>query len=108
MAVYAVYYGANEERAKGFDAELQQRFGDVYRVSGDFWLIDTAREADAIYGALRQAVQLGDRLFIAEITRDFFPWLSQSALGWLFAPERSWKGRNVAREVAERIYAAAA
>lgn len=108
MTIYAVYYGSSEARARAFDRELEERFGDTYRVSGDFWLIDTGRESDAIYGSLRNSVGQGDRLFIAEITRDFFPWLSQSALSWLFSPQRSWKGRYVAREVAERIYAAAA
>ncbi|MDQ0317365.1 hypothetical protein [Amorphus orientalis] len=108
MAVYTIYYGASPARSDAFDQALQERFGDVYRVSAELWLVDTGREADAIYGAMRQSVHQGDRLFIAEITRDFFPWLSQSALGWLFAPERSWKGRYVAREVAQKIYAAAA
>ena len=108
MTVYAVYYGSNEARSIAFDRELGERFGDTYQVSDDFWLIDTARESDTIYGSLRASVGQGDRLFIAEITRDFFPWLSQSALGWLFSPQRSWKGRFVARDVAERIYAAAA
>ncbi|MEW5424426.1 hypothetical protein [Amorphus sp. 3PC139-8] len=108
MAVYTVYYGASATRSSDFDKTLSERFGETYRVSNELWLIDTGREADAIYGALKGSVHSGDRLFIAEITRDFFPWLSQSALGWLFAPERSWKGRYVAREVAERIYAAAA
>jgi len=108
MTVYAVYYGSDEARASAFDQELGDRFGDTYRVSDDFWLIDTARESDTIYGTLRASVGQGDRLFIAEITHDFFPWLSQSALGWLFSPQRTWKGRYVARDVAERIYAAAA
>lgn len=107
MTVYAVHYASDETREDAFDRELGERFGDTYRVSGDFWLIDTARESDAIYGSLRGFIQQGDRLFIAEITRDFFPWLSESALNWLFSPQRSWKGRFAARDVMERIYSAA-
>ena len=107
MTVYSVYYGSDEARANAFDRELAERFGDTYRVSYDLWLIDTGREADAIFGSLRAAIGKADRLFIAEITRDFFPRLSESGLSWLFAPQRSWKGRYVARDVAERIHAAA-
>jgi len=103
MTVYAVYYGSGETRSSAFDRELGDRFGDTFRVSDDFWLIDTARESDTIYGSLRASVGRGDRLFIAEITRDFFPRLSESGLSWLFSPQRSWKGRYVARDVAERI-----
>lgn len=106
MTVYAVYYASDEAQADVFGLALAERFGDIYRVSDDFWLIDTARESDTIYGALRDAIRKGDRLFIAEITRDFFPGLSHRALSWLFSPRRSWKGRYVAREVAERIHAA--
>jgi hypothetical protein len=106
MTVYAIYYASDEAEASAFDRELGERFGDTYQVSDDFWLIDTARESDTIYGSLRTSVRPGDRLFIAEITRDFFPWLSESALSWLFSPRRSWKGRYVARDVAERIHAA--
>ena len=107
MTVYAVYYASDEGREDAFDRELGQRFGDTYQVSGDFWLIDTGRESDSIYGSLRDAIGRGDRLFIAEITRDFFPWLSQSALSWLVSPHRSWKGRLVASDLADRIHASA-
>ncbi|MEW5421230.1 hypothetical protein [Amorphus sp. 3PC139-8] len=107
MTVYAVYYASDETQADVFDLALDEQFGDTYRVSDDFWLIDTAHESDTIYGALRDAIRKRDRLFIAEITRDFFPGLSHSALSWLLSPRRSWKGRYVAREVADRIRAAA-
>ncbi|MDQ0317480.1 hypothetical protein [Amorphus orientalis] len=105
MTVYAVYYASDEAQERAFDQALGERFGDTYRVSEDFWLIDTAREADTIYGSLRTTIHRSDRLFIAEITRDFFPWLSERALNWLFSPHRSWKGPLAVRQLIDHACA---
>jgi hypothetical protein len=90
MAVYSVFMSSRKMEGGELDKVLRVLFNDVYRIGHEFWLVDTAREADEIYSMLRPVVSPNDKLFIAGITRDFFPLLSRAALNWLTAPGRSW------------------
>lgn len=90
MAVYSVFLSSKAMDGAELDKVLRVLFDDVYRIGHEFWLVDTAREADEIYSLMRPVLTPNDKLFIAGITRDFFPLLSKAALAWLTAPGRSW------------------
>lgn len=90
MAVFSLYVSRGEKDGAALDGVLRGHFSDIHQVADELWLVDTARDADAIVTLLRPHLSPADRLFVAAITRNFFPLQSEAALSWLTAPARSW------------------
>ena len=90
MAIHCVFISSTTRDGSFIDAALRQRFAEVYRVGVEFWLVDTAHDADYLATSMRALISGRDKLFVAVMTRDFVPVLSAAAQLWLTAPARSW------------------
>lgn len=91
MAVHGIWISPERKRASAADRALRECFTDVCRVSPEFWLVDTARDADSVAATISPALCAGDRLFVAALTRDTHVTLSSRARAWLSEPCRSWR-----------------
>ncbi|WMS43009.1 hypothetical protein RDV64_00990 [Acuticoccus sp. MNP-M23] len=91
MAIHCVFISSTTRDGSSIDATLRQRFSEVYRVGVEFWLVDTAHDADYVATSMRSIISGRDKLFVAAMTRDFVPVLSAAAQLWLTAPNRSWR-----------------
>ena len=94
MSILCVYISSTTRDGNAIDRELRKGFHDVYRVGADFWLVDTGHAADHVADAMQHILTGSDKMFVAAMTRDFVPVLSNAAKGWLAAPERSWRERR--------------
>ncbi|MCF3936511.1 hypothetical protein L1787_24270 [Acuticoccus sp. M5D2P5] len=94
MAIHGVFISPKNKNGAAIDMMLRQRFSDVYRVGVEFWLVDTARDADQVGAVIRPGLGEADKMFIAGLTRDTFSTLSAAARAWLTAPERGWRERK--------------
>ncbi|MEM7695062.1 MAG: hypothetical protein AAF318_11465 [Pseudomonadota bacterium] len=91
MAVHCVFISSQAKDGAAIDTALRERFDAVYRVGVEFWLVDTAHDAEELAGAMRAVLSARDKLFVAAMTRDFVPILSDAAKVWLTAPGRSFR-----------------
>lgn len=107
MAVHAVFINARALFGARLDRLLREDFSEVYRLGSELWLIDSAREADQVAATIRGHLAPGDKLFVAGLTRDVVPDLSDAAQRWLRAPERTWR-RAPSRSEAASLFALAA
>ncbi|WP_108663311.1 hypothetical protein [Acuticoccus kandeliae] len=94
MAIHGVFISPKNKNGAAVDMMLRQRFPDVYRVGVEYWLVDTARDADQVGALVRPALGQHDKMFVAAITRDTFSTLSAAAQLWLMAPGRGWSQRE--------------
>ncbi len=53
MAVFSLYVRRDGKDGAAMDEALRAHFSDVHQVADELWLVDTARDADAIVGLLR-------------------------------------------------------
>ncbi|MBJ3774373.1 hypothetical protein [Acuticoccus mangrovi] len=97
MAVHGVFISSKSKDGGAIDRALRERFSEVYRVGVEFWLVDTARDADQLAAVMRPALSSSDKMFVAALTRDTFSMLSSAARLWLTAPGRGWNERRDGR-----------
>ncbi len=93
MAVHGVFISSKTTDGVAIDRALRSRFADVYRVGVEFWLVDTARDADQVVASMKPALAAADKMFVAALTRDAVPVLSPAAHQWLTSPARTWRER---------------
>lgn len=97
MAVHAVFISSKSADGTVIDTTLRSHFADVYRVGIEFWLVDTARDADQVVAAVKPSLARADKMFVGALTRDAVPVLSAAAHLWLSSPARTWRDRNDGR-----------
>ncbi|ORE95702.1 hypothetical protein ATO13_02550 [Stappia sp. 22II-S9-Z10] len=100
MAIHSVFVSPRNRDGAGVDLRLRVLFNDVYRVGSEFWLIDSARDAETVTRLIRTILSPGDKTFVAVLSRDVCSGLSANAHAWLNAPDRNW-GRSAGRGMGE-------
>ncbi len=97
MTVHAVFISSKTTDGATIDKAIRACFADVYRVGTEFWLVDTARDADQVVAAVKPALGRTDKMFVGALTRDAVPVLSAAAHLWLTSPARTWRERSDGR-----------
>ncbi len=104
MPVHAVFASSRTIEGAEIDAALRVRFGEVYRVGVEFWLVDTAMDAEMVTVRMQEVMGGRDKMFAAALTRDVSSMLSAAAMLWLNAPHRGWGNRGAGRGEAPADY----
>lgn len=103
MAIHGVFISSRTVDGGRLDEALRERYRDVYRVGHEFWLVDAPYDAEQIAGSMREVVGASGKMFVAALTRDVAPVLSEAAHAWLNRPMRRWQSRFDGRGVAPSI-----
>ncbi|XWN29387.1 MAG: hypothetical protein ROR55_18035 [Devosia sp.] len=96
MAIHGVFISSKTTDGGEVDKILRGVFSEVYRVGVEFWLVDSGRSAEQVVNAVKPALKPTDKVFVAGLTRDVRPVLSNAAEVWLNAPQRTWRRTGAA------------
>ena len=84
--IYAINYDLNRP-GQNYAAvhEAIKSFGNWWHYLGSTWLVDTALDAEGIWGILEPHFDKNDHVLVIGVTRDYRGWLPQEAWDWIQA-----------------------